>query len=752
MDGFVRLSRRRFLKVMATAAGALVVGVGELRAQDADLPLALVGEDFTRLGPWLRIETDGRVIIGARDPDCGEGTHTALPRIIADELDADWTLVTVVSLGPDVISDNDTSRWRYGHQRSGDGSSIPAAWADLRQAGALARWLLLQAAARRSGVAASRLRSENGRILTPDGRRYGYGELVADAASQAPPQAPPPLKTPDRYRLIGQAAGDVDARAMVTGLTRYGIDHTMGEILVAVVVHCPWLGGTLDSIDTAQALKVPGVVQVLQLEPEPGQPPGSTPLAPAVAILAEHTWAALQGRDKLQLTWKPGTAHAKTSSKALQQQAEALLASDGEPTTRVRMDGDVDQANRAAAVRVEATYVQPFLAHATAEPMNCIARVDSKGATLVVPTQAPQQALALVQRLTGLKPAQIDIQVPRVGGGFGRRLDHDFVAEAVMLAKAAGKPVKLLWTRDQDFMHDFYRPMAVHTMRVSLDRHGTVNGWRQRMASPSALAGRGVPADRLWTSEAEADALPAGLLANFESDWYALDSAIPRGPMRGGAHVVDAFAVESCIDEIARALKRDPLKLRLKLLGEPRQLPYRGRGGALDTGRLIAVLNLAAARIGWDTRRKDGHGLGIACHYSNGGYCAHAFEVSVRDAKLLIHRAVCALDVGRIVNPRGLEAQAIGGTVAGISAALGQAITVKDGQVQQRDFKAYPLARMAQLPHAVEVFMVPSEADPAGASPVAAPSTAPALANAVFAATTVRVRRLPLLPELLRLL
>jgi isoquinoline 1-oxidoreductase beta subunit len=272
------------------------------------------------------------------------------------------------------------------------------------------------------------------------------------------------------------------------------------------------------------------------------------------------------------------------------------------------------------------------------------------------------------------------------------------------------------------------------------------------MASPSALARRGVPADQLWTSEVQADALPAGLLANFASDWYALDSAMPRGPRRGGAHVANAFAVESCLDEVAHALKRDPLKVRLQLLGEPRQLPYRGRDDALDIGRLIAVLNLAAARIDWDTRRKNGHGLGIACHYSNGGYCAHAFEVSVRDAKLVIHRAVCAVDVGRIVNPRGLEALAIGGTLDGLGAALGQAITVKDGQVQQHDFKSYPLPRMAQLPHAVEVFMVPSTAEPVGASPVAVPSAAPALANAVFAATTVRVRRLPLMPELLRLL
>ncbi len=750
MSSTLRLSRRRFLKIMAGATGALVVGVGSVRAQDADVPLALLGDDFTQLGPYLRIEPDGRTIIGARDPDCGEGTHTSLPLIIADELDADWSRVTVLSLGPDVTRANNVVHWRYSHQRSGNATSIPAAWQDLRQAGALARWLLVQVAARRSDTPAGRLRCRDGKVVTPGGTSYDYGELVADAARQAPPQTPPALKTPGQYRLIGHSAGDVDARAMVQGRVRFAIDHHPAEALVAVVVHSPWPDGTLASIDTRAALAVPGVEQVLQLEPEPGQPLGTTPIAAGVAVLARDTWSALKGRDRLRLTWKPGD-HAKADTDAMVKDAVELLDSQAVPTMHVRDDGDVDAAEKHHGWQVEAVYTQPFVAHATPEPVNCTARVDNDHARLVVPTQAPQQALALVQRLTGLSPAQIEIRVPRAGGGLGRRVDHDFVAEAVILARAAKKPVKLMWTRDQDLGHDYYRPLAVHKLRASLDRRGRVIGWRQQMASPSALWHRDTPADRLWTSEASPDALPAGLVENFRSTWYGLESVLPRGPMRGGSDVTNCFVVEGFLDEIAREIRRDPLELRHELLGEPRKLALRG-GGTLDIGRLRAVLDLAAARIDWKRGRNNGHGLGIACHAGYGGYCAHAFEVSVRGDRLILHRAVCAIDVGRVVNPAGLEAQAAGGTLFGVGTALGQAITLKDGQVQEHDFDAYPLARMAQLPRKVEVYPVASDAAPGGASPVAVPSAVPALANAVHAATTVRIRRLPLMPELLRLL
>lgn len=746
----IRLSRRRFLQVLAGGAGALVVGIRVAEAADAPLPPAMLGDNLYDLGAYVRIDASGNVLIGARDPDTGSGVATALPRIIADELDADWTRVGVVPLGLGVENDNGKPRWTYGRQLGGVGGSIPAAWNDLRQVGAVARWLLLQAAARRLGVPASRLRCEAGTVIAPDGRRFGYGSLAADAGKIALPSSVPPLKNAADYRLIGQSAGDVDARAIVTGAALYAIDHYYGDALVAVLAHCPWPDGTLARIDTTDTLAVKGVLKVVQLKPEPGQPLGSTVIAPAVAVLAENTWAALQGRAKLKLEWKPGAGSGENSA-ALEQQATALLAGDALPTSRVRNDGDVDAAGRKAARRLDATYVQPWLAHATAEPMNCLVRLDKDRASLVVPTQAPQQAWAVVQRLTGLAPERIDIRVPRVGGGYGRRLDHDYVAEAVLLAKAAGKPVRLLWTRDEDFGHDYYRAGSVHRISAIIDRKRQLLAWHQRMASASALVHRGVPDDRLWSSELQVDQLPAALVPNYRSDWYALESTLPRGPMRGMPHLSNAFAVESFLDEIAHQMREDPLKTRLRILGEPRALPL-SSGGTLDTGRLVNVLKLVADRIEWKNWLRTVNGLGIACWHVDGAYVAHAVEAAMQGETLVIQRVVCAVDVGRVINPLGLQGQVAGATLDALSIALNAAITVKDGQVQQHGYKDYPLASMAQLPNDVEVITVPGDRAPAGASFLAMPTAAPALANAVFRASAVRVRRLPLMKELLRLL
>lgn len=750
MSAGVQLSRRRFLQVLTGAAGALVIGIPLAEAADTPLPPALLGDDFRGLGAYVRIDGDGNVLIGARDPDTGTGTGTSLPRIIADELDADWNRVSVIPLGLGVENRNGQPFWSYGHQSSGLGNSIPAAWADLRQAGALARWLLAQAAARRLGVPAERLRCQAGTVIAPDGRRFGYGDLAEAASKIALPTAPLPLKRPERYTLIGQPAGDVDARTLVTGQTRYAIDSEFAGALVAMLAHCPWPDGSLDAIDTADALAVKGVIKVVQLKPEPGRPLGQTVRAPAVAVLAEDTWAALQGRAKLKLSWKPG-ASGSESSAALEQHAADLLNSKDAAGSVVRNDGDVDAAGKKAARRIEATYYQPWLAHATPEPMNCLVRLDKDRASLVVPTQAPQQAWAVVQRLTGLAPDQIEIQVPRVGGGYGRRLDHDYVAEAVMLAKAADKPVRLLWTRQDDLAQDFYRPASMQKLNAIIDRKRNLLAWNQRVASASALARRSVPDNRLWTSELQADQLPAGLVPNYRSSWYGLESAMPRGPHRGMPHLTNAFAVESFIDEIAHTLKEDPLDTRLRLLGEPRQIPL-ANGGALDTGRLANVLKLVAERIEWKNWLRSVNGLGIACWYVDGAYVAHAIETALQGEKLSIVRAVCAVDVGRVINPLGLEGQVAGATLDALSTALNLAITFKDGQIQQHGYKDYPLAGMSQLPRDVEVITVPGDRAPAGASFLAMPTTAPALANAVFRASAVRVRRLPLMKELLRLL
>ncbi|MEO5812510.1 MAG: molybdopterin cofactor-binding domain-containing protein [Rhodanobacter sp.] len=747
---YIQLSRRRFLQVLSSGAGVLMVGISTTRAAPPPLPPGLLGNTFHALGAYVRIDAEGNVLIGARDPDTGTGVATSLPRIIADELDADWNRVSVVPLGLDVTDDNGQPRWTYGRQVGGTGTSIPAAWADLRPVGALTRWLLLQAAAKLLGMPAARLRCDSGTVIAPDGRRFTYGSL-ADAASRIPlPATAPALKVANRYRLIGQSAGDVDAREMVTGQTRFALDQRFGDTLVAVLAHCPWADGTLEQLDSSETLAVDGVVKVLMITPEPGVALGETAIAPAVAVLATDTWSALQGRDKLKLKWQSG-ASGSANSNTLEQQAGALLADTADPTNRVRDDGDVQAAGKKAARRLQATYFQPWLAHATAEPMNCTVRLDKDHATLIVPTQAPQKAWAVVRRLTGLSPAQIEVRVPRVGGGYGRRLDHDYVAEAVMLAKAVDKPVSLWWTREQDLTHDFYHPGCVHQISAIIGHKREVTAWTQRMVSSSAVAGRGVPDDQLWTSELRATQLPAGLVPNYRSDWYRQTCAIPRGPTRGTPDTANAFAVESFVDEIAHTLREDPLVTRQRLLGEDRVLPP-GGDSAVDTGRLRNVLQLVADRIEWKNWLRSVNGLGIACWHVNGAYVAHAIEAAMDGERLIIQRVVCAVDVGRVINPMGLEGQVAGATLDALSTALNLAITFKDGQIQQRKLKDYPLATMAQLPNAVEVITVPGNRSPAGASFLAMPSAAPALANAVFRASAVRVRRLPLLKELLRLL
>lgn len=757
MSGEVRLSRRRFLKYAAGTAGALVIGIGTAEALDRPPPLGLLGDAWAQVGPYLRIAADGRIFIGVRDPDNGEGTATSLARIIAEELDADWSRVIVEPLGLGVTQGNGEPKFTYGRQRSGDATSIPAAWADLRQAGALGRWLLLQAAARRLGVPAEQLRGENGMAVAADGRRISYADLASTAAGIDPPSSLPPLKQADRYQLVGQPAGDVDARAVVTGTLRYAFDENFGDSVIAVLARCPYPDGSLDNADREAAKKIEGVYDVIEIAPEQGQMPGLTAQAPALVVLARDTWTALSGRAALNATWKAGD-NGEPPSSTLEQKALDLFGDDTITPATVRNDGDTATARKKAARALEATYFQPWVAHATAETPNCIVRLDpDTSVTVVAATQSPRQAYTVVQRMTGFRPDQIDIQVPRGGGGFGRRLEQDYIAEAMAIALARkadtirNRPIKVLWTRGDDFARDFYRPLAVHRLNASLDRKKNIVGWHQRMASPSALVGRATPNNRLWQSELVPDALPAGLVPNFRSDWYPLESKLARGEWRGSPHVTPTFASESFIDELAHAVKANPLDFRLALLGAPRQLPYNGRGGPIDTGRMANVLKLAADKLDWSRWLRSENGLGIACAYVFGAYVAHAIEVAPTADGIDIHRVVCVADVGRAINPLGLEAQLQGATMDALSTALNLAITVKDGKVQQAGFRDYPIAATQPMPYEVETVIVPSTADPSGASVVGVPSVAPALANAVFRATAVRVRRLPLLRELARL-
>lgn len=739
-------SRRRFLRVFGGATGALIVGLPAF----AWAPDQLLGQNLIRLNPYVRIEPDGTTVVGSRDPEIGQGIRTAEARILAEELDADWNKVIVEPLDLGVTAIAGEPHWTLGHQMASGSTSVPAAWNDLRTVGATARELLVRAAAERWNITSANVRAVRGMVIAADGRELGYGELAKAAAKLKPAANPPPPKLPSHYVLVGQDAGDVDARDIVTGRQHYAIDEWFGDVLVAVITRCPYPGGKLARLDDSAALKLKGVEKVMTIPtPDPTRPPGAQPLAAGVAVLANDTWTALQAINELDIQWQPGPQAAKDDT-ALAQTAKTILP--GEPEKAVRTDGDFADTLEHARRRFKAEYRIATVAHADLEPPSALVKIDGEHALIIAPVQNPRATYETVRQLTGLAPEKIEVKLPRAGGGFGRFLESDYVAEAVMLAKAAGKPLKLMWTRADAFAHDLYRPFSIHAMDACADRHGNPTGWSHRIASTSRLQGR-EPRERWWLTEMHPDDLPAGLIDNLQYGWYALESTLPRGSYRASSHAVNAFATECFIDEIAHDLKQDALKFRLTLLGEPRELPYRGHGGpVLDTGRLASVLKLAADAIGWSKSHPRGHGFGLACHFTFGGYVAHAMEVSMERSRLVIHNAVCAADLGRVVNPLGARAALVGATLDGLSTALRQRITVKDGRIAQRGFKDYPLATMAQMPHAVQVILVPSQERPAGGFDMGLPSAAPALANAIFAGTTVRVRQMPIWPELMRLL
>jgi isoquinoline 1-oxidoreductase beta subunit len=610
---------------------------------------------------FLKIDNTGSVTIILHKCELGQGVGTTLPMIVAEELEADWSRIRVEQVRTDAIQ---------GKPRTSGSDSTQDLYLPLRRAGAVARVMLIAAAAQMWEVEEETCYAEAGAVVhRSSGQRVTYGELVEMAATMPTPNTwEVDLKEPKDFHFIGTRLGRLENPRIVDGSAIYGLDVRVPGMLYATVARCPVFGGRVASFDATSTKAVEGVRHVIEIDD-------------GLAVVADNTWAALQGRQALEVTWDEGP-NADLSSDSIRQILSERLGSPG---------SSGDAADDTA--RLETIYEVPFLAHVTPEPMNCTADVREDSCEVWAPTQNPGEAQARVKSLTRLPGEAIRVRIPLIGGGFGRRLEVDYVEQAVQISQAVGTPVQVVWTREDDVRHDYYHPSSLHHISVSLD--GPI---KPRLRSQT-----------------------------FEQE------GIPTGAWRSATNLAPAFVQECFIDEVAAALGQDPYELRLELP------EYR---------RLKAVLELAATKAGWGNPLPQGWGRGIACYSTwNVTPTAEVIEISVdADGRIRVHRVVCAVDCGTVINPDIVQAQMEGGIVMALTAGLKAEITVDHGRVQQSNLHDYPLLRFDEMP-AIEVYMIPSEDDPSGVGEMSVPPTLPALLNAIFAATGKRIRRLPIQPE-----
>ena len=700
MSGAGAIGRREFLEIVGGAGLWLAVSAPGRVAAAVPAPAAFSPS------AWLAVAPDGQVTVYLARSEMGQGSYTGMAVLVAEELEADWKKVKVVQADADD---------RFGPMSTGGSSSVRHSWEPLRKAGAAAREMLVAAAARRWKVEPATCRAESGAVVhAASGRRLEYGALAADAAREKVPESPA-LKEPRQWKLIGHRVARLDTPDKVRGKAVFGADVRVPGMLHVVVARPPVRGGSVRSYDAAAALRFPGVRKVVAV------PSG-------VAVVADTTWAALQGREKLAVTFDAGPNGALDSAAVSQLLERAPL--EPEPA---RNDGDVEKALAGAARRVTAIYELPFLAHATMEPMNCTASVRDGAAEVWAPTQAPTWARTEVAEALGLPEGRVTLHVTFLGGGFGRRSRPDFPVEAALVSKAVGAPVQVTWTREDDIRHDFYRPAGRNVLSAGLDAQGRLVAWHHVVRTFSI----GAQLSGSTRRRGRPDVVEGAVDVPYRAAAVRIDSAMPEvgvplGWWRSVYSSQNAFAEESFVDEVALAAGKDPVAFRLE---------------ALPAGsRLRGALQLAAEKAGWGRSLPRGHGLGAACHSSFGSHVAEIAEVSLEGTHPRVHRVVCAVDCGVALNPDSVEHQIEGAVVYGLSAALRGEITIAKGAVVQGNFDDYEPLRMNEMPR-VEVHIVPSGEAPGGLGEPGVPPIAPAVANALFAATGRRLRRLPLRPQ-----
>jgi isoquinoline 1-oxidoreductase subunit beta len=707
------LHRREFLKKSAVGGTALVIGFylpGKFEALASPPPSEPVAANA-----WVRIARDDSVTILIDKSEMGQGIVTALAMLLAEELDFDWKKVKTefAPAAPQYFNPV------FGLQGTGGSTSVRASWGPLTKAGAALREMLVAAAAQQWYVEPSSCHVENGAVVhNATGKRLGYGVLV-EQASKLPVPANPGLKDPKNYKYIGKPTKRLDTPSKVTGRAQFGIDVRLPNIQHAVVARCPVFGGKVKSFDDSKAKAVRGVKHVVQI-------------SSGIAVVADNTWSAMEGRRALQITWDEGL-NAAVSSDSIR---KLYLEQAEKPGAIARKDGDADAALASAAKKVEAAYEVPFLAHATMEPMNCAADVRADGCDIYAPTQFQTFVQMTGAKITGLKPEQVRVHTTFLGGGFGRRAEQDFISDAVEISKAAGSPVQVTWSREDDMQHDFYRPAAYTKLVAGLDADGWPVAWKSRIVGPSIMSRffPGSVKNGIDESSVEGQANAKYGIPNFLVEYTLTEAGVPVGFWRSVGNSHNGFITECFVEELAKATGKDSFEFRRKLLASaPR---HRG------------VLELAAEKAGWGTPLPAGRTRGIAVVESFGSFAAEVAEVSVNrsSGEVRVHRVVCAIDCGRYVNPDTIAAQMEGAIVFGLTAALKGQITIAKGRVEQSNFHDYEMLRLSEMPK-IEVHIVPSDEAPGGVGEPGTPPIAPAVCNAIFAATGKPIRRLPIRAE-----